>query len=184
MEETTPTTRWLTDDEQAAWRGLQRMQAQLSGALGRALAEDAGLSLADYAVLVELSDAPDGRLRPFELGRALGWEKSRLSHHLARMVGRGLVGRERCPSDQRGLLLALTPEGRTVLERAAPGHVAAVRRAFVDRLTPEQLATVAEVARTVVDGLSDVCEGAAGSEEDDACPGEDGTGCRGERPPA
>lgn len=167
MEEATPTTRWLTDDEQVAWRGLQRMQAQLGAALGRALAEDAGLSLADYAVLVELSDAPDGRLRAFELGRALGWEKSRLSHHLSRMARRGLVGRERCPSDQRGLLVALAPRGRSVLERAAPGHVAAVRHAFVDRLSPDQLAVVAEVARTVVAGLSDRCSAAQ-------CDGEEG----------
>lgn len=156
-----PAPRWLTPAEQAAWSGLQRMHAQLSGAMGRALAEHSELSLPDYAVLVELTDRPDGRMRPFELGRVLGWEKSRLSHHLARMVARGLVARQRCPSDQRGLFVAVTPQGRRALEEAAPSHVATVRQLFVDRLTPAQLAAVAEVARTVVAGLADPCGGEA-----------------------
>lgn len=165
-----PPSLWLSPEEQAAWSGMLQMHAQLSGLLGRALTDGgAGLSLADYAVLVELTARPDGRMRPFEIGRALGWEKSRLSHHLARMTTRRLVARERCPSDQRGLVVAVTTHGRRMLERAAPAHVAAVRRVFVDRLTPEQLAQLADIARTVVAGLADECGGPDPGCETDGC---------------
>ena len=145
---------WLSDEEQAAWRALQRMQARLSATLNRQLSAEAGLSLQDYVVMVALTERPDGRMRPFELGRELGWEKSRLSHHISRMVERGLVTRERCPTDHRGWLIGMTPLGQRAIESAAPGHVAAVRRWFVERLTPAQLAVVAEVANSVLDGLA------------------------------
>lgn len=158
MDRRTDETRWLTDAEQDAWAGLQQMQGMLSGRLNRELAAGSGLSLQDYAVLVNLSGEPDSRVRANELGRRLGWEKSRLSHHVARMAARGLVTRERCPVDQRGQYVTLTPEGRAALESAAPGHCASVRRWFVDRLSTEQLTTIAAVARKVTDGLSEVCE--------------------------
>lgn len=146
---------WLTDAEQEAWRGMLRMSARLSAALGHDLAEHSELSSADYAVLVYLTDEPSGRLRAYELGEELGWEKSRVSHQVDRMVHRGLVTRERCPSDQRGLFVVLTADGRRALEAAAPAHVAAVRRLFVDRCTPEQLATLVDVSRAVLDALSE-----------------------------
>ena len=141
---------WLNEGELAAWRGLQRMQAQLTAKLSRELSSDSGLSLQDYTVLVVLSEQPDARLRSYELGGELGWEKSRLSHHIARMEERHLVAREKCPSDQRGLYISLTAHGRETLEAAAPNHVAAVRRAFVDLLNPAQLAVLADIAGTVV----------------------------------
>lgn len=165
MEGSTEATRWLTDAERDAWAGLQQMQGMLSGRLNRELAASSGLSLQDYAVLVNLSDEPDARVRANELGRRLGWEKSRLSHHVARMVARGLVARERCPVDHRGLYVTLTAGGRAALQAAAPGHCASVRRWFVDRLDPEQLAAVATVARIVTDGLSEVCEAEEGCGE-------------------
>ncbi len=158
MEDDPATTPWLTDDQQAAWAGLQRMQGLLSGRLNRELAASSGLSLQDYAVLVNLSEAPDRRMRAFELGRVLGWEKSRLSHHVARMAERGLVSRERCPADRRGHFVALTDAGSGALAAAAPGHCTSVRRWFVDRLDPGQLATLAEIARTVQKGLREDCE--------------------------
>jgi DNA-binding MarR family transcriptional regulator len=144
---------WLHERELAAWRGLQRMQAQLTAKLNRELSSDSGLSLQDYTVLVVLSEQPSERLRSYELGRELGWEKSRLSHHIARMTERHLVARESCPGDQRGLYVILTPQGRETLEAAAPGHVAAVRRAFVDLLSPAQLDVLASIAATVVQEL-------------------------------
>lgn len=147
-------THWLDEREQTAWRLLQRMQMQLTGTLERDLAADSGLSYQDYAVLVALTGEPDGRLRAFRLGHELGWEKSRLSHHVSRMVQRGLVTREKCPTDQRGAIIAVTPAGREAIEAAAPGHVAAVRRHFVDRLTPGQLDALIAVATTVLDGLA------------------------------
>lgn len=151
--------RWLTEEEQEAWRGLQQMQALLSATLNRHLA-DAGLSLQDYAVLVALTERPDGRMRPVDLGRALGWEKSRLSHHASRMVERGLVARQSCPTDRRGWLLAITEQGRAAIETAAPDHVAAVRRFFVDRLTRSQLVALTKISRTVLDGLEAECAAA------------------------
>ena len=147
-------TRWLDERQARAWRGLQHMHAQLNARLARQLADDSDLSYPDYVVLVALTDQPDGRLRPFELGGVLGWEKSRLSHHVSRMAARGLVTRERCPNDNRGSFVVVTRRGRAAIERAAPGHVDAVRRYVIDRLTPDQLDVLADIATTVLDALA------------------------------
>lgn len=144
---------WLTEREERAWRALQFMQMRLEGALARQLASDSGLSYPDYVVLVALTDRPDGRMRPSELARTLGWEKSRLSHHITRMAARGLVRREKCASDGRGSFVVVTRKGRREIEAAAPGHVAAVRRLFVDRLTSRQLDAVRVAAETVLAGM-------------------------------
>ncbi|KAA9149229.1 MarR family transcriptional regulator [Amycolatopsis acidicola] len=131
------------------------MQAQLTAALGRQLQNDSELSHSDFAVLVQLTDTPDERVRIFELARALQWEKSRLSHHLARMQRRGLVAREECPSDARGAFIVLTPEGRRAIEAAAPRHVETVRRLVFDALTPEQVDTFADISEQVLKRLAD-----------------------------
>ena len=86
--------RWLSEREERAWRGLQLMQMRLEADLARQLATESGLSYPDYVVLVALTDLPEGRLRLFELGALLGWEKSRLSHHVARMVERKALRNE------------------------------------------------------------------------------------------
>ncbi|MDP8992570.1 MAG: MarR family transcriptional regulator [Actinomycetota bacterium] len=147
--------RWLDAQELEAWRRLQLMQLQLTAALSRELAESSGLSYQDYLVLAALTDRPGGRMRAFELGRELGWEKSRLSHHVARMVERGLVSRERCETDQRGAFVVVTRQGRKAIEAAAPGHVEAVRRHFMDLLSPAELETLSAVAGRVLDSLAD-----------------------------
>lgn len=147
--------RWLDERELGAWRSLQYMQMRLEGELARQLAADAGLSYADYVVLVGLTDRLDGRMRLFELAAALGWEKSRVSHQVARMVKRGLVVKEKCDSDRRGAFVVITAHGRREIEAAAPGHVAAVRRLFVDRLTPDQLNAIREAADAVLAGLGE-----------------------------
>ena len=108
------------------------------------------MSYPDYAVLVALTDQPDGRVRLFELGCELGWEKSRLSHHIARMTKRGLVTKEKCPTDRRGSFVVVTDLGRSEIAAAAPGHLAAVRELFVDHLTAKQLEQLAEIAETVL----------------------------------
>ena len=113
---------WLTDDEQRAWRGLVQMTSRLDARLNRELQQSSGLSLADYDVLVLLTEAPDGRLRMFELVDDLQWEHSRLSHHVARMQRRGLVAREECTTNERGAFVVLTAAGRDAIETAAPGH--------------------------------------------------------------
>lgn len=145
--------RWLSNQEERAWRGLQLMQMRLEGALARQLAEDSGLSYPDYLVLVALTDRPDGRMRLFELAGVLGWEKSRLSHHVGRMAARDLVEKKRCGSDRRGAYVIVTQRGRKDIEAAAPGHVEAVRRLFVDRLTPAQLDAISEAAEAVLSAV-------------------------------
>lgn len=147
--------RWLDDREMRAWRAYARMQTQLSARLHRSLQRTTGLSLSDYEVLVHLSEAPDGRLRSFQLSAALQWEKSRLSHHLSRMQARGLVSRQECTSDGRGAFVVITPAGRAAIESAAPTHVADVREALIDVLTPAQLDALAEIAETVLERLVD-----------------------------
>lgn len=145
--------RWLDPRQERAWRALQFMHLRLDGELARQLAADAGLSYPDYVVLVALTDRPEGRMRLFELARTLGWEKSRVSHQVSRMAERGLVEKQKCGTDRRGAHVAVTARGRRELEAAAPGHVEAVRRLFVDRLTPEQLDAIADAAEAVLDGF-------------------------------
>jgi DNA-binding MarR family transcriptional regulator len=146
-------TRWLTPREQRAWRGLVNLQRLINGRVARELQRLTGLSGADYEVLVNLSEAPGGRLRAFELGRATEWEKSRLSHHISRMADRGLVRRESCPTDSRGAFVVLTAAGRKVIEAAAPLHVEHVRQLFIDSLTPEQLDALSEISEAVLTKL-------------------------------
>jgi DNA-binding MarR family transcriptional regulator len=151
-------SQWLTDDEQRAWRGLVQMTSRLDARLNRELQQSSGLSLADYDVLVLLTEAPDGRLRMFELVDSLQWEQSRLSHHVARMQRRGLVAREECTSDKRGAFVVLTDAGRDAIEKAAPGHVDTVRRLVFDGLSKTQVATLESVVSRVLSRL-DVGEG-------------------------
>jgi DNA-binding MarR family transcriptional regulator len=141
---------WLNEREARAWRTLQYMQMRLEAELARQLSADSGLSYPDYLVLVALTDRPEGRMRLFELAGILGWEKSRLSHHIARMADRTLVAKERCDADRRGADVVVTSKGRSEIEAAAPGHVAAVRRLFVDRLTPSQLDAIGDAAEAVL----------------------------------
>lgn len=145
--------RWLDDAELRAWRAYQALSDQLGALLHRNLVRSTGLSLSDYAVLVHLSESPEDRLRAYELGAALRWEKSRLSHHLRRMESRDLIERRTCESDGRGLWVALTGRGREAIEAAAPLHVADVRALLVDQLTPDQLDSLAEIAEKVLAAL-------------------------------
>lgn len=150
-----PEVPWLSEREERAWRALQLMQMRLEAELARQLATESGLSYPDYVVLVALTDHPEGRLRLFELGRLLGWEKSRLSHHVARMADRGLVRKERCDSDRRGAYVVVTKKGRREIESAAPGHVRTVRRLFIDRLTADELEAIATAAERVLTEMDD-----------------------------
>ncbi|WP_409330587.1 MarR family winged helix-turn-helix transcriptional regulator [Trujillonella humicola] len=143
-------TRWLDEHEQRAWRGLLRMTSRLDARLNRELQRTSGLSLADYDVLVLLSETEGGRMRVFEVVEALQWEQSRLSHHLARMQRRGLVAREECSTDRRGAFVVLGEAGRDAIERAAPAHVEVVRRLVFDGLTEQQVAALDVIATTVL----------------------------------
>jgi DNA-binding MarR family transcriptional regulator len=146
-------SRWLTEDEQRAWRGLLQMNSQLNARMNRQLQDDYGLSLADYDVLVVLSEAPAGRRRVFEMADALAWEQSRVSHQIARMQRRGLVARQECPTDARGAFVVLTEAGRAAIERAAPAHVETVRRLVFDGLSRDQVAALTAVTSQVLERL-------------------------------
>lgn len=166
MTSTTP-ARWLTDAEQTAWRAFLDMHARLTAQLNRELQTDSGLSLADFAVLANLSEH-DSTMRVLELARALGWEKSRLSHQLSRMQQRGLIQRADCASDRRGAYIELTDAGRATIEAAAPQHVEAVRRYLFDQLPPEQVEALAAISRSVLARLDEAC-GSACAAAEEAC---------------
>ena len=147
-------SRWLTDEEQRAWRGLLRMTSQLNARANRQLLQEYRISLADYEVLVALSEAPEGQLRVFEVADALAWEQSRVSHQLARMQRRGLITREGCATDARGAFAVLTEAGRAAIERAAPAHVEQVRQLVFDELSHGQVSALTEITTRVLDRLA------------------------------
>jgi DNA-binding MarR family transcriptional regulator len=144
--------RWLTDEEQQAWRATVSLSQLLLRQLDRELAEH-GLNGRDYEILVELSEAPEHRLRMTDLADATSQSRSRLSHQVSRMEKRGLVRRDDCEGDKRGTFAVLTEAGFEAIERVAPQHVESVRRHFVDQLTPHQLEEIRGAFQPVVDYL-------------------------------
>ncbi|MER5465599.1 MarR family transcriptional regulator [Streptomyces sp. NPDC002668] len=145
--------RWLDDVERRAWQGFIAMSQLLEEQVTQGLRRAGGLSMADYRVLAPLSEAKDQRLRMQELAAQARWEKSRLSHQVRRMENRGLVRREECPTDARGAIAELTPEGLRAIREVAPLHADNVRRIFVDGLSRDQLAALADISETVVHRL-------------------------------
>ncbi|CCH32657.1 MarR family transcriptional regulator [Actinosynnema sp. NPDC047251] len=141
----------LTERELRAWRTSFQMLELLRTRIEQQLQAGSGLSNADYTVLALLSEAPDGRMRSYELGQAAGWEKSRMHHQLTRMGKRGLVTREQCGS--RGVDAVITAQGLATLKKAVPGHAQEVRRLFVDPLTADELDQFARIAGTILDNL-------------------------------
>ncbi|MER5208694.1 MarR family transcriptional regulator [Streptomyces sp. NPDC002825] len=145
--------RWLTDEEQHVWRAYLHATTLLEDHLDRQLQRDAGMPHVYYGLLVQLSQAPRRRLRMTELARSAKITRSRLSHAIARLEKNGWVRREDCPSDKRGQFAQLTDEGMEVLRQNAPGHVAAVRQAMFDRLSPEQVEQLGAIMRVMAEGL-------------------------------
>jgi DNA-binding MarR family transcriptional regulator len=143
---------WLTDEQQQIWRGYLTMVSRLQTAMQRQLQSDCDVSLADYDVLVALSEGGPQRMN--ELGEVLGWEQSRLSHQLRRMRGRGLVARHGSGDDRRGATVELTVDGRAALQAAAPGHVELVRAVVFDGLSAAQLKAFGSVIETVLERLT------------------------------
>ncbi|AXI81190.1 MarR family winged helix-turn-helix transcriptional regulator [Peterkaempfera bronchialis] len=137
-------TRWLDDDEMRAWEGFLAAGALLNRRIEQQLKEEAGLSHAQYEILVRLERAPGGELRMTELADALLTSKSGLTYQVTQLEKAGLVRRRACPTDVRGIFAVLTEEGRRTLHSAAPGHVALVRRLLIDHLTRDQLAVLAD----------------------------------------
>jgi DNA-binding MarR family transcriptional regulator len=130
--------RWLSAGEQCDWRAFLDASRQLLAELDRQLQRDAGISMADYELLVRLSEAPEHRLRMAELAEVTLFSRSRLSHAVSRLELAGWVVRTACVEDGRGLFAQLTEDGQAKLAEAAPGHVAAVRASLLDVLSPEE----------------------------------------------
>ena len=143
-------TRWLSAEEQAAWRSFVDGVRALIDVLDRQLQADSNLPHSYFEVLIPLSEAERRTLRMSELAQATRSSRSRLSHAVARLEERGWVRRLDCPTDRRGQLAQLTDAGFAVVEAAAPGHVAAVRKYLIDRLSPEQLAALGEIGQTLL----------------------------------
>ncbi|GAA2059888.1 MarR family transcriptional regulator [Streptomyces albiaxialis] len=139
-----PAPRWLDEQEMAAWHGFLEATSRVARHVEQQLKDEAGLSHAQYEILVRLSGAPDGEIRMTELAEGLFTTKSGLTYQVGQLEKRGLVTRRSCPTDVRGVLAVLTAEGRAALRDAAPGHVTAVREALIDVLDAEELAVLAK----------------------------------------
>lgn len=170
---TTAPVAWLDADEQAVWRSFIGATRRLFAKLDHDLKVH-GLTHDDYGVLVMLSESPDDRLRMAELAAESVESRSRLSHHVGRLEARGLVRREACPNDRRGLFAVLTPEGRATIEAVAPHHVAGVRAHLIDQLDAEELAVLRRAFDKVDAALrSGACSEAMEADDDGACGGAD-----------
>jgi DNA-binding MarR family transcriptional regulator len=149
-------TRWLTDEEQRSWRAWLSASQLLNDRLSRELHEQHGLTMADYEILVRLSEVPERRMRMSELASVTLSSRSRLSHQIDRMEKAGLVEREVCDSDRRGAFATLTDVGWTTLVAAAPDHVSSVRAHLVDQLTAAEFAALGKACGKVADHLDEL----------------------------
>ncbi len=156
-------TRWLSDEEQAAWRSFLEATRRLFDAVERQLSVEAGIPHTYYEILVRLSEAPERSLRMSQLADASVSSRSRLSHAVTRLEQRGWVSRCPASDDGRGQLARLTDSGFAALVRAAPGHVAEVRAQLIDRLTPDQVASLREISDAIRQPLSRTGDGEARS---------------------
>ncbi|MFJ3668124.1 MarR family winged helix-turn-helix transcriptional regulator [Streptomyces sp. NPDC090106] len=147
------TTRWLTDEEQRAWRAYIAATHLLEDAIDRQLQQDAGMPHLYYSILANLSEAPDRSLRMTDLAAKSKITRSRLTYAVTRLEKDGLVSRRDCDWDKRSSFASLTDEGMAVLERTAPGHVQTVRSLLFDQLTPEQVGQLEEIFTGVVRAL-------------------------------
>ncbi|WAZ26032.1 MarR family transcriptional regulator [Streptomyces cinnabarinus] len=142
-----------TTQELRIWRDFIETTEALRSELASRLHGESALSPGDYAVLLALCEAEGRRLRPSRLAACIGWQRSRLSHHLGRMERRGLVRREECAADSRGAEVVLTDEGADAFRRASLPHLRAVRELFVGPLSAAQLTAADELASALRAGL-------------------------------
>lgn len=140
------------------WRTMRAMNEQLGRELDRQLQRDASISQADYGILVTLFEAPERQMRTGELGQVLAWEKSRVSHQVARMEARDLVERVVCESDGRGTWVTLATEGKRALLGAMREHAAAIRDRFLDELDADEKEIMLRASTRVLAKLNAACE--------------------------
>lgn len=142
-------TEWLDERSMQAWLAYVHLRMRVEGEIAVGLDRD-GLSGADYEVLVSLSNRLDGRMRAKDLAKAMSWHKARLSRQLARMDNRGLLRRTPAPDDARGIVVELTPQGRTILDAAAPKHAALIKTIFADQLTDHEAQALISLSAKVI----------------------------------
>lgn len=135
-----------TAAELSIWRDFIETTEALRSRVASRLQVESSLSPGDYAVLLALTEAQDQQLRSSELATHIGWERSRLSHHLGRMERRGLIRRQECATEPRGAEVHLTPAGVEAFRAATVPHLRAIRELFIDALTPDQLRAAGEIA--------------------------------------
>ncbi len=131
-----------TREQLRIWRDYTETAESLRSLLGSRMQSESAVSTADYQVMLALSEATGRRLRSSALASSIGWQRSRLSHHLGRMEARGLIVREGSAADNRGSEVLLTAAGAEVFRRCSVPHLRDVRELFVAALTPEQLAAL------------------------------------------
>jgi DNA-binding MarR family transcriptional regulator len=146
-------TAWLDQQQQRSWRAYLVGTTLLMERLDRELREQHRLSLPEYEILVRLSEADANRMRMAVLADSVSHSRSRVTHTVSRMEKAGLVARDACVDDGRGVEAVLTEQGRQALDDAAPTHVASVRRLLVDLVDEEDFAAVGRVFNAVADGL-------------------------------
>jgi DNA-binding MarR family transcriptional regulator len=144
--------KWLNPREMKAWRSYIIASRRLLDALDQDL-EDHDLSMPDYEVLAQLSEAPGKQLRMSELAEIAMISKSRLSHRITVMEKAGWVRREACTEDKRGSWAVMTDKGYRAIVKAAPDHVHSVRRRFLDHLNPKDQETLALLFDQIESGL-------------------------------
>lgn len=146
-------TEWLSEQQQRYWRAWLAAGTLLADRLNRDLVAATGLTMADYEILVRLSDSPDRCIRMSDLAQITLSSRSRLTHQIDRMERAGLVRREACPEDKRGQNCVMTDRGWKTLVAAAPDHVASVREHLVDVLSDAEFAALGRACAKVVDHL-------------------------------
>ena len=147
--QTRPDPRRLTDAELELFQTFHLMRRGFDRTLDAQLQHDDGISISELEVLMALTRSPGRRLRVRDLVDVTGWEKSRVSHQVTRMVARGFVERQECAEDRRASWIHLTGEGRRVVVRALPEHSATIRRILFDALSLEQQDQLLGIARTM-----------------------------------
>nr|WP_225954297.1 MarR family transcriptional regulator [Kibdelosporangium phytohabitans] len=143
----------MTAAELRAWRAYVIGSERLRQRLNTELQEGHDLPLADYEVLVRLSEQDKGQMRMTQLADEVAQSKSRLSHQISRLEAAGLVRRTHCPNDARGVLAEITETGMDQLRTAAPTHVDGVREHLVDLITPAEREVLADVFERVLTHL-------------------------------
>ena len=144
--------RWLNPTEMKAWRRYITATVRLLEALSADL-DGHDLSMPDYEILVQLSEAPDRRMRMSELAASALLSRSRLSHRMKVMEESGWVRREPCPVDKRGYFAVMTPKGWKAIVAAAPDHVESVRNRFMNHLSKDDQQILAEIFERIESSL-------------------------------